>query len=224
MLALELYRGQAVCRLLRVDQIRGAVLLERIVPDTPLRKAVSDVEQLRIGSQLVRNLPFPVDPSTPLPRYPDLMDHAFDTVRNRFKASKLFLNSIGAALEMASEVPVDGNCLLHGDLHHDNILLGSHGEWRVIDPQGVIGSPIMECGRFIQNHALDSNNRLDLEKAHSTVDHVATAINQPARQVWIALFILHVLSFCWGFEMNYAPEVLIRGADGCAAILASIPN
>jgi hypothetical protein len=39
---------------------------------------------------------------------------------------------------------------LHGDLHHENILLGEHG-WTVIDPKGLIGDPAFEPSAFIRN-------------------------------------------------------------------------
>jgi streptomycin 6-kinase len=41
--------------------------------------------------------------------------------------------------------------LLHGDLHHDNILSGPDGSWRAIDPKGVTGEPIYELGAFLRN-------------------------------------------------------------------------
>lgn len=40
--------------------------------------------------------------------------------------------------------------LLHGDLHHDNILQNSN-DWVVIDPKGVIGEPAYEVAAFIRN-------------------------------------------------------------------------
>ena len=50
--------------------------------------------------------------------------------------------------------------LLHGDLHHDNILQNgddearhsfSDGGWLVIDPKGVIGESAYEVAAFIRN-------------------------------------------------------------------------
>lgn len=41
--------------------------------------------------------------------------------------------------------------LLHGDFHHDNILLGNDGEYIIIDPKGVIGDPVFDIARFILN-------------------------------------------------------------------------
>ena len=58
------------------------------------------------------------------------------------KAEKLF-----AELLTSSAEPV----LLHGDLHHDNVLLTEQGQYLAIDPKGVLGEPCYEVGAFLRN-------------------------------------------------------------------------
>ncbi len=41
--------------------------------------------------------------------------------------------------------------LLHGDLHHDNILHDG-GEWVVIDPKGIIGDPHFDVIQYLLNY------------------------------------------------------------------------
>jgi len=41
--------------------------------------------------------------------------------------------------------------LLHGDLHHDNVLLDSKRGWLAIDPKGVIGELEYELGAALRN-------------------------------------------------------------------------
>ncbi len=43
------------------------------------------------------------------------------------------------------------NRLLHGDLHHFNLLREEGGPWRMIDPHGVVGHPFYEMGAFLRN-------------------------------------------------------------------------
>jgi len=43
------------------------------------------------------------------------------------------------------------NRLLHGDLHHFNLLLDRNDRWWMIDPSGVIGHPHYEMGAFLRN-------------------------------------------------------------------------
>ena len=41
--------------------------------------------------------------------------------------------------------------LLHGDLHHDNVLLDKNRGWTIIDPKGVMGPPAYETGAMLRN-------------------------------------------------------------------------
>jgi streptomycin 6-kinase len=41
--------------------------------------------------------------------------------------------------------------LLHGDLHHDNILSAQRQPWLALDPQGVVGEPAYEVGALLRN-------------------------------------------------------------------------
>ena len=40
---------------------------------------------------------------------------------------------------------------LHGDLHHENILSDESGQWRAIDPHGLIGDPAYDAANFFGN-------------------------------------------------------------------------
>ncbi len=41
--------------------------------------------------------------------------------------------------------------LLHGDLHHDNILAAEREPWLAIDPKGIVGEPAYEVGALLRN-------------------------------------------------------------------------
>ena len=43
------------------------------------------------------------------------------------------------------------NRLLHGDMHHFNVLRDAATGWRLIDPHGVVGHPLYELGAFLRN-------------------------------------------------------------------------
>ena len=44
-----------------------------------------------------------------------------------------------------------GPVLLHGDLHHENILSAARQPWLAIDPKGVCGEPAYEVGALLRN-------------------------------------------------------------------------
>src|SRR5262249_62067687 len=47
--------------------------------------------------------------------------------------------------------------LLHGDLHHDNVLDGGLRGWLAIDPKGIIGERAYETGALLRNPTEDAS-------------------------------------------------------------------
>ena len=48
-----------------------------------------------------------------------------------------------------------GQVVLHGDFHHENVLAGTRLPWLIIDPKGLVGEPAYEVGAFLRNYLLD---------------------------------------------------------------------
>jgi streptomycin 6-kinase len=55
--------------------------------------------------------------------------------------------SLYAELLASSAAPV----LLHGDLHHGNVLAAAREPWLAIDPKGLVGEPAYEVGALLRN-------------------------------------------------------------------------
>ncbi|MCP4386386.1 MAG: phosphotransferase, partial [Hyphomicrobiales bacterium] len=53
--------------------------------------------------------------------------------------------------------------VLHGDLHHFNILRDSRRGWLAIDPKGMIGEPAYEVGASLRNPIGDASRFADPE-------------------------------------------------------------
>ena len=63
-------------------------------------------------------------------------------------------NLFGTAKALAKEL-LDNPCrevLLHGDLHHDNIISDASGRYKMIDPKGLIGNAAYEYANAFRNH------------------------------------------------------------------------
>ena len=217
MMALELYAGRYACQCLECDRAMIAMLLERILPGNDLRSIPDKDNQLAIGTEMLCTLPLPLDNSHGLPHYRDWLTNAFSTIRSQYAPDAQLRSLMDSAWELFLEIEGSGQFLLHGDLHHENMLHAGNGTWKIIDPQGVIGSPVFECGRFIQNHVID-NDVFDWEAVPHTVAYIAERMQQPPRSVVAAFFILHLLSMCWGYEMNYDPEQLAQGIGECVML------
>ncbi len=142
------------------------------------------------------------------PHYADWLKGAFSRARRENKVDEELLDFIKKAeyffleLEERKYQPR----LLHGDLHHWNILRSESRGWQAIDPKGVIGQPLLESARFLDNQITLTDNLGD----HAALDGMLAVFSRkfPAAKLQVAksLFILLVLSACWSHE-NHSPKL-----------------
>ena len=152
--ALRLCDGRAAVRLLEADGDRGLLLLERIRPGTSLVELADDEQATAFAAGLMPDLWCPVPPRH---SFPSVADWALGLRRLRTRydggsgplpsglveiAEERFETLLSSAAE-----PV----LLHGDLHHWNIIRSERRGWLALDPKGVIGEPAYEAGALLRN-------------------------------------------------------------------------
>lgn len=90
--------------------------------------------------------------------------------------------------------------LLHGDLHHDNILKNSHG-WMVIDPKGFIGDPAFEPAAYICNPIPDL--LLENNPKKIIIDRIqlcAKNLNIPEQRIYDWFYVKSVLCWAWSLD------------------------
>ena len=153
---LRLWQGCVGCvQLIDSDEATGTVLLERVLPGTsfrssPIERRSSDIPPLFDLKPLRMSL------DKIFPDYTDWCRRAFSQYQSG-RPDKYFLKHIEKANACLDEVMAefDHDWLLHGDLHHENMLLASDGRYVAIDPKGVLGAQLMEYGRFIHNFVSD---------------------------------------------------------------------
>jgi streptomycin 6-kinase len=152
--ALRTYDGHGIVRLLDADPDRGVLLLERLWPGTPLFELVDDEQATAIAAEVMRQLWRPVPPDHPFPTVADWA-RGLKRLRNRFdggtgpfpptlvdRAEALFPELIAS---------MDEPVVLHGDLHHWNVLRAEREPWLALDPKGVAGEPAYEVGALLRN-------------------------------------------------------------------------
>ena len=144
--------GQGCVRVLRIDYEAGAMLLERLDPGEQLPVLGDDVAETSAVATVMRELQRPYSGLFPFPLAADWINAAIDPVAiPGIKAQHPWIErALNRLVELASE-PYD-EVLLHGDLHHYNVLSGRGGQWVAIDPHGVIGDPAWECAPFLFNN------------------------------------------------------------------------
>ncbi len=165
--ALELYNGRASVRLLELDRERGAMLLERVLPGAALasieRMPENETTVTAAAAELMQRLwrPEPVAPH-PFPSFALWMEHMrarSPLVLRREPRFPVEQIRRALALHAALNDPSAKQVLLHGDLHHGNILSSTRSGWLAIDPKGVVGPPVAETGPLLLN-ALPSDLNL----------------------------------------------------------------
>lgn len=224
--ALQLFAGHKVCNLLDFNEEMAALLLERILPGINLRSIRDKREQLEIGAELVSQLPVQVDKKHGFPTYQSWIRNALENILPKFEIDQRLIKLTKTAEDICGEIcpPISRNWLLHGDLHHDNILQSHQEGWKVIDPHGVVGPPFMESARFIQNHNQGENGDLYFDDLDATVTYFARKLAQPRLLISSALFILHTLSTCWDVEMNFPPKQISTRINECEILLKYVKS
>jgi streptomycin 6-kinase len=154
--AMRVYDGRGIARLLEADAARGVMLLERLVPGEMLTTVGDEERAVSIAADVMRRLWRPGPAGVDLPDVAEWLD-AFPKHRARYgaadpmppgvldRAERLAADLLGSSTE---------RYVLHGDLHHFNILSARRETWLAIDPHGVLGEREYEIGAFLRNPTL----------------------------------------------------------------------
>lgn len=95
--------------------------------------------------------------------------------------------------------------LLHGDLHHDNILKNGDG-WLVIDPKGFLGDPAFELAAYLCNpipELLQEDNAKEI--IANRIKLCSEQLDIPEQRITDWLYIKSVLCWAWSLDDNLDP-------------------
>ena len=178
----------------------GILLLERAVPGVSLKSYFpeKDNDAIRIVCESLKRLY-----QAPMPRA-HLWPHIKDWLLALDKNLSIPVNYLHKARRLrekliaTSAAPV----LLHGDLHHDNILQNGNN-WVVIDPKGVIGEPAYEIAAFIRNpmsELLAHSNASNI--IDNRVTQFAEILHLSKHRIIDWCYVQAVLAWAWALEDN----------------------
>lgn len=152
--AMRLYNGEGAARLLASDETATALLLQRLEPGDTLATLGDDVAATGIAAETFAKLFRPLPAKHPFPSM-ERWGRAFRSVREKYDggcgafpaelfdpADRIYRDLCASQSDLV---------LLHGDLHHHNILRSGDG-WLAIDPKGVAGEPAAEIGPYLYNN------------------------------------------------------------------------
>jgi streptomycin 6-kinase len=221
--ALRLYDGHGIARLLEHDAAEGALLLERLQPGTTLVGMDDDEQATVIAAGVMRQLWRPVPSDHPFPTL-ERWTQALRNIRNMFDGGTgpLPERLVAMAQQLLRELLAapTGKVLLHGDLHHDNILQAERQPWLAIDPTGIVGEPEYEVGALLHNPLpkllqMPQPGRVLARR----IDILAEQLDFDRQRIAAWGVVNAVLSACWSAEdgsEEWIPAVLT-----CAELMAA---
>jgi streptomycin 6-kinase len=192
-----------------LDHDGGAMLLERAVPGHPLTELViagRDDEATAILCEVMVALHGLEVPRQSFPTVED-WGRELDEYRRSGDmtiSATLLDRALGRFTELAGTQ--ESRRLLHGDLHHDNILFDDRRGWLAIDPKGVIGEPGYEVGAAVRNPAARFTVPSIIERR---VGIFCERLGFDRRRVLGWAFTQAVLSAVWQVEAGDAPTGLM---------------
>lgn len=186
----------------------GAVLIERLVPGNDVINLVKEGDDER-ATQILAEVTQRLANHVPPPDCPTVFDWArgFDRYLqsgNQHVPALL----VQKAHELYRKLATSSSqtMLLHGDLHHYNVLFDEDRGWIAIDPKGVVGELEYEVGAIIRNPV----ELPDLFTSATVIERrlrtLTDALRLDYRRALEWSFAQAVLSAIWDVEDGYRIE------------------
>jgi streptomycin 6-kinase len=209
---LKAFNGNGSVRV--YEHTDGAVLLERVMTGDPLANLVlsdRDDEATEILAGVIQTMGSPAPParSVTVEEWARGFEHYLASSDNRipralvYKARECYLQLSASQSKRR---------LLHGDLHHDNILFDAARGWLAIDPKGVVGETEYEIGAALRNPVGRPDLFTQPDTIRRRIERFAETLHLDAGRILRWAFAQAVLSAIWtwedGFDIDNMDPVL----------------
>lgn len=194
--ALEIFNGEGAVRLLGTNLEQGALLLESLEPGEKLKNIHNDEQAAKIAVDVMQQLWKPMNETASFPT----VESWFDQLKNIYP---LPASLVDRARKIAQE-QIDSMgkpMLLHGDLHHENILSAKRRPWLAIDPKGVVGEREYEVGAFLRNPIPEIVTQMNTKKILlRRLDQFSDLLGFDRQKIQAWAFAQAVLAAFWAYE------------------------
>lgn len=143
--------GSGCCKVYEFDAALGIAVIERIIPGSPLREEQNPEKRVEAFYSVFQKIHTGSAACEGHETYLDWLERAEQFCRDSHAGEEIcgkMHRACQIGREMFAKYPE--RVLLHGDLHHDNILFGSDG-YCMADPKGIVGPAIFDIPRFLLN-------------------------------------------------------------------------
>jgi streptomycin 6-kinase len=203
---LQAFAGNGVVRV--YEYVDGALLLERAMPGESLvRMATSGGENA--ATAIFAAVIHRMAGCTPPDRCPTLHDWAKGFERHIASGDvRIPRDLVNDAYRQyrqlaASQAEIT---LLHGDLHHYNVLMDTERGWLAIDPKGVVGEVEYELGAIFRNPIERPDMFTSPHVIEARLQTLTRALDVDVERVLRWAFAQAVLSAIWAIDDGFAVE------------------
>lgn len=198
---LKAFSKHAVTEVIADDN--NMIIMQRAVPGSTLKDHFpdNDIDTTKILCESIKELHKASIPES----------HNFLSLSELFKTLDQKLAIPDEILSKAKHLRDDllksttKEVLLHGDLHHDNILQNGDS-WLVIDPKGFIGDPAFEPAAYLCNpipELLQENQPREI--IENRINICSDELEIDSRRIADWLYAKSVLCWAWRLEDNLEP-------------------
>ena len=194
--ALRLLAGPQTVPVLHDDE--DTLIIPALHPGDELASVPSDRERTDVFVDVLGALPSVAEPSG-MPSFADVLAAVFQRVDARSLGQDFHEQVDEANSCLRSLQAKYDSVVLHGDLHHHNILR-SKDSWCVIDPHGYFGPRVLEVGAFLKNPIgfLATDDWREVLAAR--IEQLSGAMEISECDICTAAFVYGVVSAGWSLE------------------------
>ncbi len=202
-------------RLLTGEPTAGWYIMEHIIPGTPLSELSDDLWALQLWRKNLTFLPAQTHDQDFFVSLEAWTAELYEPVSDCLATEVDQVRNICSELLKTEE----RNYLLHGDLHHHNLLYSQQHGWKLIDPKGVVDSPEFEFGAMLRNPYPRWNQAADLDlqllkRFEMIKQHCEFDFDRVKKWAYVQA----VLAACWSKTQPPAAQLWLRLAKVLATL------
>jgi streptomycin 6-kinase len=195
-LALQRWHGNGAVLLLRADPRRQAMLLERLHPRD--LATIGDLEACDVVAGLYGRIHVAALPQLrTITSYVERWTADLEALPHDVPIPRRMREQCAALTRDLVTDPASVGRIIHGDLHHHNVLAADREPWLVIDPKPMSGDPHYEPAPMLWNRwdvIAAGDVRTNLRRRfHTIID--AAGLDEDRARDWVVVRMVHNMSW-----------------------------
>lgn len=213
--ALRAWKGRGAVKLLAGEPEKGALLLEMLEPGRSFWDSHDDILACQTCAKLLKQL---WSAQTDLQSYRNLESWSQELLSYANSYTKtsspipyaLVDKARGLRQELLQETE---QVLLHGDLHHDNMLSASRQAYLAIDPKGIAGPRGYDVGPFLMNPDKRNGGYIAKNVTELRLELFSEILELPKTYLAAWGLVHCLLSLCWDLHEGKFPQQPLAVAE-----------